>query len=153
MKRLNVKRSKNIEEIIDLCYRTDKEVLDKYHVLAPTTFEEAKKHTIWTLNMGSNMVINELSIDNELVGYFGEEHVDTGLTYLTGFFILPKFRTKEVIKKFWKIVQSKFGKTIFTYLYEKNSRAIKFVERRGFILVNTMYVDREQQNVNLYRLN
>jgi len=131
--KLIAKKTHDIKRVIADCYKTDNELIEKYHKLSPTTFGEAVLYTVGALTEIKNeLEFFELYCDNEFCGYFAIQ----AEKFLVGFFILPKFRNKEVMLKFWRIVKSKFKRDIFCGLYEHNTRAIKFLKKTGFTLFN-----------------
>lgn len=155
MIKITARKSTDIEGIIKKCYPTDQELIEKYHVLAPTTIEDAEKHTIAALKRSIDagiLTVYELSKNGYFVGYFGKEVV-AGMDYLTGFFLLPEYRDSENVVRFWRIVKAKFDKTIFTYLYEKNTRAIKFIQKKGFKLNDRVFIPQEKQFAKIFKYN
>lgn len=143
--KLIAKKTNDIKRVIADCYKTDEELIAKYHKLAPTTFAEAVLHTVSSLNsIKHELVIYELFCDDEFSGYYG---VQNG-KILTGFFILPKFRTKDFILKFWRIVKSKFKGSMFCGLYGHNTRAINFIKKTGFMLYSE-----QEPNIKWFKFN
>lgn len=121
--------------LIHKFYGEDKELISKYHVLASeeTTKEQCAEHTLKEFRESvCNFRFFRLADEKDLIGYFGAEQMDN-YNVLTGFFIRPKFRKTTYIRKFWRIIDKHFeGKTYFCGIYEKNSRAIMFLKRKGY---------------------
>lgn len=109
------------------CFKTDKDLIQKWHVDSGKGLDACVKRTYKDLK-SAQVRVYELKKDSELFGYFGIEKE----SFLTGFFIIPKFRTKDGVTMFWNEVDNKFKDPIYyTGLYNKNIPAIKFIEKRG----------------------
>lgn len=143
------------EDVIKELYLTDQDLLDKYHVLAPTTYEEAVKDTIETLAysvLATNYEMWQIRIEEKLVAYFGIEYMN-GVSLLTGYFILPEYRNAEFIPKFFSIIKSKMPRTFFTALYEKNKRAINFLKKNNFVEDGQVLNPKVGQNMLIFKYN
>lgn len=152
---ISVVKTNKISEVIEKCYQSDTELIEKYHVLAPVSMEKACDHTIKILEQSMRMdmlTMYEMNVDGRFAGYFCREEL-AGIQLITGFFIMPEFRNSRFVNKFWKIVLSKFVGSIFIYLFEKNTRAIKFVKRRGFKLFDSAFVEQEKQTALILKYN
>jgi len=112
----------NKELLIEL-FSTDDDLLNKYHISAPNSVEVCAERTLDDLN-GSAVYLFER--DSNLIGYYGISG-----SSLTGFFITPENRNKEVISAFWNEVESKFTKDYYCGLYNKNTRAIEFIRKKS----------------------
>ncbi len=131
--KLIAKKTHDIKRVIADCYKTDSELIEKYHKLSPTTLGIATDYTVGALSgIKNELEFFELYCDDDFCGYFAIQ----AEKIIVGFFLLPKFRNKEVILKFWRIVKSKFKDEILCGLYEHNIRAIKFLKKTGFTLFN-----------------
>lgn len=117
----------NKELMIELI-STDPELLNIYHIEAPNTAEICADRTIRDLKT-ANSYVYTIDETGETIGYYGIER-GFSIDYLTGFFIKPKYRTKERIIDFWKEVESKFEKEFYVGVYKKNTRAIKFLNKK-----------------------
>lgn len=113
------------KELLTKLFRTDSELLSKYHILAPNSAEVCAERTLKDLN-DSNVEIHLIKQNNEVIGYYGIE----GSSFLTGFFLTPEFRTPAVVELFWGRVEQHFEKDYFVGLYTKNTRAIKFMNKK-----------------------
>lgn len=131
-------------KVISDCYKTDQSLLDNYHILAPTTLNEAISHTCKTFLDISNRALFEMfecTLDDKFIGYFGVEHISLSggkIQMLNGFFLLPEYRTKEVKEAFLKCISKKItdGKGFITGIYSKNERAIRFFESMGAEIIS-----------------
>ena len=134
---MEIKETKDIQEIEDMilsCYKTDSELLEKYHVLAPNSLVNCVSDTVMCFRVSLNeynLVIYKIYDNDVFCGYFGiNEHL--GLKELCGFFIIPEYRT-DGFKGVWlRYLMSKFDNHILCGLYSKNIRGIKFLLNMGF---------------------
>jgi len=153
--KVTILKSKNYEDVISRCYATDQELIDKYHVLAPVDLEDAIKDTVSVFANAhelSKFTFYEIHKGNNLVGYFGIENLN-GIALLSGYFIMPEYRTKEFLIQFMRIVKSKLPSTFFTALYEKNVRAEKFLKKNNFVRYGKQYAPERRQNMLIYKFN
>lgn len=145
----------DIEFLITECYKNDDELLKKHHVIAPTTLERASDHTSKTLVKDieeKNLIVYKIMDANEFSAYFGVYDKDN-IQGLNGFFIIPKFRTKNFIEKFWEIVLDKFDEKCYIALYKKNIKGIAFIQKKSFKFVRNIFDATENQEAYLYVLN
>jgi hypothetical protein len=134
------------KRVIETCYRSDADLTEKYHILAPVTPEEAIKHTCGVFSKAADtnkFEMYECRWNGEFMGYYGLEILiiqNVGkIQVLTGFFVMPDYRTDEIKKAFLEHVKSKFpsGK-ILTYIFSKNKRARGFFARNGGEVIETI---------------
>lgn len=126
---MNVMALSSYRSIIHHCFSQDPELIEKWHVKSgeglskcvDTTYDDMREAKV------EFYVVYD---KRDLVGYFGKERAAAG-EFLTGFFILPKFRSREYVKKYWAAVLDKFGDKFFCGLYEHNAPAIAFIKRNG----------------------
>lgn len=134
------------KRVIETCYNSDPEMISKFHILAPTDVEKAVQHTLKTLFKASytgTIKIYECAFDRKFMGYFGLEIIpiqnEGKIQVLTGFFIMPEFRTDECKKEFVDHLREQFpSKSILTYIFSKNTRARGFFARHGGQVLNTI---------------
>jgi N-acetylglutamate synthase-like GNAT family acetyltransferase len=137
---MNYYYSETIEylSVIQECFATDKELIEKWHVLAPCDLESCVRKTYFDLRESPSLKLFTLhkrtDDTDEVIGFFGREEIQD-IKFLTSFFIKPKFRNKEVLSFFWDVVGKEIGTDLFSALYSNNSRAQKFLERNGFNLI------------------
>lgn len=110
------------KELLTELFKTDEELLSKYHVLAPNSADICAERTLNDLN-GSE--IHLVKRDENVIGYYGING-----TQLTGFFITPDMRNSSIIGEFWNEIESNFEKDYFCGLYNKNTRAIEFIRKK-----------------------
>lgn len=149
---IEVRRSQDVEGVIRRCYATDGDLIEKYHALAPTIEEEAVAHTVKTLTTAINYTLYEIYKDGDFAAYFGTEDIGA-MKAVTGMFVMPQHRKPEFLKKYVKIIKSKFAGKIYTYLYEKNSRAVRFIKRNGFKKIDEVVHSQSQERIGYYRFN
>ena len=116
------------KEILTNLFSSDSDFILKYHNLAPTSAEICAEKTFNDL-CNYNVDLRLIEKNNEIIGYYGIEK-NEGLSYLTGFFIKPEYRTKEVITDFWKQVDSNFNTDYFVGVFAKNIPAINFLNKK-----------------------
>lgn len=116
------------KNIILECFSTDKDLIEKWHIVSGSGLENCTNKTVDDLKE-FKVNVYKLTQDNKLIGYFGIENN----THLTGFFIKPEFRNKEIIQEFWNIVDSKFNNTYMIGIFKKNVPAMKFLEKKTSI--------------------
>lgn len=150
--RFKIQKTKEYERVISACYETDPELIEKFHALAPTTKQLAVQHTVRTFKGIESLVMYEIVKDGETIAYFGKETVYDRPDFLCGFFIIPEYRTREFVIKFWKILKSKYKSIIFCSIYNKNVRALRFLKKKGFIFVVEVFVPHENQYGRVYKL-
>lgn len=155
--KLQISRTKNYGEIIEKCYSSDQELLDKFHILAPTTLEKALVNTVSVfINCATSggYEMFKCEVDGEFAGYFGLERQKVGdgvLQLLTGFFVMPKFRERSYRYKFLRVIKGKFPQgRILTLIYDKNERAMKFFKRNGGRVIS---VFEQEVNGNIEKAN
>lgn len=113
------------QELLTKLFATDPELLSKYHILAPNSAEVCAERTFKDLQ-DSKVVVHLIEQNGEVIGYYGIE----GTAFLTGFFLTPENRTPAMIELFWGKVNKHFNKDYFVGLYTKNTRAIKFMNKK-----------------------
>jgi hypothetical protein len=84
------------------------------------------------------LVLNEIT-----VGYFCVE-ILKGVKFLTGFALKPNYRTQELKRKFWEIVNEKMNGDYYCGIYSKNKRA------KGF-LIKSMELIKEENNIVVFK--
>lgn len=152
--KVEIRRSVNYQEAVAKCYATDAELLEKYHVIAPTNLTDAVNDTVDTFLQArdiSNFRFYEIYKDGELISYFGTG-VHKNIPMLIGYFIVPKYR-REFALQFMRIVKSKLPPTFFSAVYEKNQRAEKFLKRNNFKPYGTHFAPERGMNMLIYKHN
>lgn len=141
----DISKTTDFESVIRECYNSDSELIEKYHIMAPTTLDKAVDKTVEDFKGAATFSMYRIDKNGKLLAYFGREK--TKLVTLTGFFIMPEFRTKEFVTDFWRIVRSKMPSTFYCAVFTKNERAIKFLKKKNFKQFVSL------PSVNLYKFN
>lgn len=130
-----IKKTLDYRGVLGKCYCTDPAFIGEYHSLkgAIDVFGAIEREYSCMVKMSKSdrYSVFEIFDGESFCGYFGLERMG-GIECLAGFFILPEYRTKAFIYKFWKVVKSKFKKEINCILYTNNTRAISFIKKAGF---------------------
>ena len=125
--------SKNeIFDVIVNCYQSDNDLVNKYHVIAGSGLSSCVDRTVYDF-VNNDISIYKVVDNKDFIGYFGEEIIEDEL-FLTGFFIMPQFRTSKTKDSFWNMVINHFNSDFKIGLYNNNTRAINFLEKQGCIL-------------------
>lgn len=136
----------NYLPVIQDCFKTDQELIDKWHVEAPATLDKCVRRTFADLHNCESLKMFELRSTSddtdELAGFFGTEYVydkkiEEHLSFLTSFFVKPKYRTRDFMDFFWTCVELETKENFFTAIYSGNIRAQKFLEKKGMKLIET----------------
>ena len=125
------------KNIILECFKTDPELIEKWHIESNNNLEICVDRTFNDMKQ-ANVKFYKLEINNEIIGYFGHE-ICGSTDYLTGFFIKPKYRNSEYIKQFWNNVYNIFNnKPFYCGIYRKNKKAYDFlIKNKGIIVLST----------------
>lgn len=116
------------KELLTELFKSDENFIGKFHNLSPATAEICAEKTFNDLSQYC-VDFHLLKQNQEVIGYYGIERKE-GLSYLTGFFLKPNYRTKEVITKFWNEVDSHFNTDYFIGVFAKNTPAIEFLSKK-----------------------
>jgi hypothetical protein len=129
-----VKISKNeLQELVELAYKGDQELLDKYHVGKFTLFEAVSS----TMGM-----INEMSEQQKLTYYKvlwqkkAIGYVVVFQDFLYSFGVNIKFRIAEILTSWWNEIMKVLGGRFICMLFKNNTRAIEYLERRGMRILD-----------------
>jgi hypothetical protein len=123
-------KSNNIYDSIYLGYESDKDLVSKWHVIAPASLKECVDKTVLDLKNDTFedfefFVVKE---DEEFIGYFGKEF---GGKYLTTIFIKPEYRERK--SEFWKLILNNMANEFKSAIYSKNTPCIKFYNKMGSV--------------------
>jgi len=135
---------------IECCYRSDKDLIDKYHVIAPSTLKECVEHTVSVFIRSQNFTMYELSFWGRFAGYIGVEKSD--ITTIKGFFLMPEFRVADHYLRFFNTIKEIAGGVAHIPVYDKNKRANSFLLKNNCIFVIGLHDEVENQPVNIYKL-
>lgn len=122
------------KEMLERCFSSDPELIQRWHIESGTNVETCVNRTLTDLLSSPNLKIYSIEADNEFAGYFGKETLEE-YRFMTGFFIMPRFRNRVFIGKFWKIARTIFkGHSFIIGIYTKNERARKFLLKEGELI-------------------
>ncbi len=147
---MKAKFTKNRQRVIETCYAADPELIEKYHIMAPTNVKNAVRHTLSVFLKSDKFKMYELIEKGNFVGYIGVEETD--IKYIQGFFIMPQYRNKEIFDKFFEIISHVVGDGAYIPVYEKNERAILFLERNKCRFVRTVLDKETNSTYKIFQL-
>lgn len=137
-----VEETNKIFKVVKECFKTDLELCEKWHIISPNKAYKCAWRTVIDLENTNNLHFYVMKEGDEIAGFFGTESVQ-GENYLTSYFVKPKYRNKEMITIFWKFVKEKIGDYFLTMIYAKNLRAKKFLEKSGFMFLDSLHEENE----------
>jgi hypothetical protein len=136
---MNYQKVKEYKSLLRECFETDIVLLEKFHIYAGQGIETCVNKTFKDLQE-ANVQIFKIEQDHELVGYFGKEDLDE-IKFLTGFFIVPKFRSTQDRKEVWNLIQNEIKQPFYCGLFEKNIPANRFIKSNGGQIVKQDKLD------------
>ena len=134
-------------EYVRIGFEGDAELLDKYHV-SPGTLDHCVEHTMGFITENENFYKDDIEyyaiiLDNEtIIGYTIIIVNEKLPNELYSFAINIKYRTKEIVLLWLKAAERLLAIPYYVVLWSKNTRAIEFFEKNGFI------VERENKQLN-----
>lgn len=128
---MTIEQIENYKPLLAECYAADLDLINKWHTTKG--LEECVEKEFADLQHAKVTMFKVVKNDM-LAGYFCKE-LFSGRDFLTGFFLMPKFRTKYFKKKYWALICGEFRKPFFCGLYENNIPANKFIVNRGGSLI------------------
>lgn len=129
MIKYQIQNNDDLLDIIIQCYASDDKYLSTYHELAGQSVLDCSNRTYGDF-INNDVQCYVLINDNNVIGYFGDL-VYNNESWLTGFFIKPEFRTKDLKKSFWDIVVNHFNGKFKVGMILKNPPGIKFLLANG----------------------
>lgn len=126
-------------------YAKDADLINQFHVLAPTTLESAVEHTFKSIKKlqahGAKTFVSEQ--------WYATIITEKGYTLLVAFFIDCDLRKDEVIKaRFMKFLA--FHGVTHSCVWDRNIRAKRFFEKNSFKFVTKIFDDEENQEYCVY---
>jgi GNAT superfamily N-acetyltransferase len=156
MKDFYYKEEKEYIVVLNECFSTDQELLDKYHICAPADLNTCVRRTYYDLKNEKALrffTLYCLTEDiAELIGFFGVSNLD-GYEMLMSFFVKPRYRSKDVMEFFWKSVEEETRMDFYTGVYIHNTRAQKFLEKNNFKLINEVGLIDDKMDIKIYQKN
>jgi len=134
-----ITNTEQIKALITEMYSGDSSLLEKWHVIAPTTLEKAVENSLNIFLDSPKLEFKLIENNGELIGYVGIEQTD--IRYVKGFFIAKKHRNAEVKNGFIDLLKRELGEVIIP-LNKNNLRAQRFFIDNCFdiLIENEEYV-------------
>lgn len=126
-----------VAEYVDIAYRGDEDLLQRYHTQVHQTVEAAVFSTMLMIQDASgakDLKYFKICWNSKPIGYFV-----TFDGFLYSFGINIKFRKPDIHKGWWVEVKKVLGKNFFSMLYDNNSRAVDFLVRQGMKIIEHNY--------------
>lgn len=128
---MNVVEIQPSKDFLKECFNTDKDLVEKWHIEAPSNSEVCASRTFDDLKNTISFKFYKIESNNDVVGFFGTE----GDFAITSFFVKPEYRDKSSL--IWDKMREKVKPPFMCGIYKKNLRAAKFLEKmNGKIKVN-----------------
>lgn len=127
---MEVIETSDIKSTLEDCFATDLDLLNRYHIEAPAPLFKCVDRTYSDLLACDKIIYYNVFEKDKLIGYFCKEEYKESF-YLTGFFLKPEYRIWETKKEFWSIINEKMAGRFYAGIYEKNTRAMKFLSKMG----------------------
>lgn len=118
----------DIYSIIEECYSSDDNFIKNFHELNNASTSDCISRTANDL-VKYDVKIFGLYNNDELVGYFGDELFEN-TNWLSGFFIIPKYR-KEFKTKIWEAIVNHFNSNFNVAMMVKNIPAKRYLLNNG----------------------
>lgn len=145
-----IKELKDYESFLKLCYASDDELINLYHVESGKGLDACLQKTLSDFDKASDFRFNIVNDGDEVVGYFGEETFDV-YKALCGFFIFPKYRNQQGRKLFMDTIKERLDSDFYAGVGAKNFKAVNFLFNGGGKIEYT--VVQEQQLFYLFKFN
>ena len=123
-----------IKSFIEVAFRDDTELLEQYHI-SPGTLDHCVDHTYGFISENADFYKED--IEFYAVDDFGFTIIirnANNVNELYSFGININYRNKETLTAWLEEVEKLIGKPYYIVLWAKNTRAINFFEKNGFIV-------------------
>lgn len=123
-----------IRPFIEVAFRDDSELLEKFHI-SPGTLDHCVSHTLGFINENADYYqadIEFYAVDT--VGYTIIIKNESQPHELYSFGINKELRNKEYLMGWLQEVEKLLGTPYYIVLWAQNERAIKFFEKNGFMV-------------------
>lgn len=123
---------------VKLAFEGDEELLNDLHI-SPGSLDHCVNHTLGLVNGSADFYKDDIeyfkvSLNDETIGYTIVIKNETRPNELYSFGINIKYRTKEILQSWLTEVEKILSKPYYIVLWSKNTRAINFFERNGFVV-------------------
>jgi hypothetical protein len=119
-------------------YSEDLPLLQYFHQNAGQGLDSCVNETFNQITPNSKFFKIEMP-DGTLVGYFVVAEPQEGTDVMEGFFLRKDFRTQEIKDAFIALINSTFSNNFFTSTGANNYRAIQFLLKYNFQIVNPSF--------------
>ena len=123
-----------IKSFIEVAFRDDTELLEQYHI-SPGPLDHCVDHTYGFISENADFYKED--IEFYAVDDFGFTIIirnANNVNELYSFGININYRNKETLTAWLEEVEKLIGKPYYIVLWAKNTRAINFFEKNGFIV-------------------
>jgi hypothetical protein len=133
-----------LPNLVAISYKGDLDLMHKYYHIKLGFQDMINTTLVYIYQMASMKKLNHYKViyNKKPIGYF----TTFDNNFLYSFAINKKYRTKDILTKWWTKVEKELGETFYCGLYECNERAIKFLEKNGMKIIDT---DQEYKTVTL----
>lgn len=119
-------------------FSKDVDLINHWHIEAGNGLDACVQRTCDDLkNVHDSFTFFEYKENDIVIGFFGREFDN----YINTVFVMPEYRTKEYMSRFWGFLTSKVTPKFYTALYSKNTRAINFYLNNGGTVCNTLKIN------------
>lgn len=142
---------------VKLAFEGDDDLLTRYHI-SPGTLDHCSEHTLGFIRENADFYKKDIEFyavvkDVETPIGFTIVIRNEGRNELYSFGIGVKYRNEENRKGWLKEVEETIGKNYYLVLWSKNTRAIEFFERNGFIIHRTSKLLNDETKTLIVRQN
>lgn len=140
--------------LVELAFRGDTDMLEKYHV-SPGPLDHCVEHTMRFIDSNydhfkEKMELYRVVKHNDTIGFTVIIRHDNGFDELYSFGINIEYRKNYVLLPWLQALKQKINSNFYIVLWSKNSRAINFFERNGFsVLRNSKYLNDDTKTLIL----
>ena len=123
-----------IKSFIEVAFRDDAELLEQYHI-SPGTLDHCVDHTCGFISENADFYKED--IEFYAVDDFGFTIIIRNANNVNELYSFGKninYRNKETLTAWLEEVEKLIGKPYYIVLWAKNTRAINFFEKNGFIV-------------------
>jgi hypothetical protein len=123
---------KELDEAIRVAFSEDKKIYELYDPnVVVENVDQISEDIIKKLKTHSGIVLKGVYEKNRLIGFF----VRAG-GLLVSFSLAMQYRVRKYLNNFWHLIREEFKGIFKCYLWSKNKRAIKFLQKHGAIITN-----------------
>ena len=128
-----------IWDLVRQYFETDPDVVNKFghpHMIGKPIDECVNDFMEYFNDWKATDRLYIIENDKKAIGIMGTKDMDE-CDYMNPFFLLPEFRTPENKKLFISLIDKIHNRDYFTGIFPNNTRAKSFLEKNGFILMDS----------------